>query len=185
MNKLIKISSIFIGLVIVFAFVNPEKKVNKLVAKVWKNQEVSLSSMEVPDTLAAEITSLDAVYKDGEIVGYACYATAFGCRIGGCAAATQGTVQANETFDYIVIYDQNLLILKIDIANYSGEYGFEICRPKWLTQFIGKTLGFELEKNIDGISGATVSASFLIEDLNALGKTMNLLIIPEDTVSNN
>lgn len=181
MKILFKISSILVGLLIVFAFASPEKKVNKLVSKVWKNQEVSLSSMKVPDSLAAELTSLDAVYKDGEIVGYACYTTAFGCRIGGCAAASKGSIQANETFDYIVIYDQNLLILKIDIANYTGEYGFEICRPKWLTQFIGKTIGFELEKNIDGISGATVSASFLIEDLNALGKTIRSLVSSENT----
>jgi len=176
MKKLFKISSILIGLVIVFAFVNPEKKVNKLVSKVWKNQEVSLSTLEVPDTLAAEITSLNTVYKDDEIVGYACYATAFGCRIGGCAAATKGNLQSYDTFDYIVIYDENLSILKVDIANYSGEYGYEICRPRWLTQFIGSTLGFELGENIDGISGATVSATFLIEDLNGLGKLIKEII---------
>lgn len=66
-------------------------------------------------------------------------------------------------------------ILKIDISDYGGEYGYEICRAKWLKQFNGKSSGFILEENIDGISGATVSATYLIDDVNILGKYLKKL----------
>lgn len=180
MSKTFKIASILIGVALTFSFANPEKKVTKLVTKVWKNQEVSLEKIVLHDSLVTDITSLDAVMLNNEIAGYACYTTSFGCRIGGCAVTSSSGGQAYETFDYIVIYDEHLSILKVDIANYSGEYGYEICRPKWLTQFIGKTMGFKLEENIDGISGATVSATSLVEDLNNLG-----LILSEVIESNN
>ena len=154
------------------AFTTPEKKINKIAAKVWKDKELELQSMEVPDSLRNDLVSLSVIKSNGKTIGYACYSTAFGCRIGGCAAPSNPNVQSYETFDYIVVYGTDLKIKKVDIANYGGEYGYEICRPKWLSQFIGKNKGFELNNNIDGISGATVSAKFLIDDLNVLGQKL-------------
>lgn len=149
------------------------KKLNKLVDKVWKNDNPVLSKIDVPDSLKSEFGYLYEVKIDGVTQGYACYATAFGCRIGGCAApSTNANAQSYETFDYMVIYNRNLQILKIDIAEYSGQYGYEICRASWLRQFEGLTNGFKLNENIDGITGATVSAQYLIDDLNAVGDKM-------------
>ena len=158
-----------------FAFANPDKKINKLVAKIWKDQPVTLEQVDLPDSLKADILQFNEVMSGGKLVGYACYTTAFGCRIGGCAAPGNANVQSYETFDYIVVYDKNMSILKVDIANYSGQYGYEICRSKWLSQFKGQTTGFKLNENIDGISGATVSATYLIDDLNAVGKILKAL----------
>lgn len=173
MKYILKISTILLGLVALVAFATPEKKMDKLASKVWKDQEVELHAMELPDSLKADITTLSEVKSDGKTIGYACYTTAFGCRVGGCAApTTNANAQSYETFDYIVIYDTDLNIKKVDIANYGGQYGYEICRPKWLTQFVGKNSGFKLEDNIDGISGATISAQYLIDDLNAIGQKL-------------
>ncbi|NRA13834.1 MAG: hypothetical protein HRT57_17980 [Crocinitomicaceae bacterium] len=168
MKYTLKIAAIAISLVLV-AFATPEKKVNKLAAKVWKDKEVVIQTMEVPADLKPDVLTLSVVKSEGKIIGYACYTSAFGCKIGGCAAPSNPNYQSYETFDYIVVYDTDLNIKKVDIANYGGEYGYEICRPKWLKQFIGKNHGFKLEDDIDGISGATVSAKFLIDDLNSLG----------------
>ena len=151
-------------------FVTPEKKLDKLVSKVWKGQETALSPVDIPDSVMNEIGNLNEVYINNELVGFACYTTAFGCRVGGCAAPGNPNVQSYETFDYIVVYDLNFEILKVDVANYGGQYGYEICRSKWLQQFEGKTDGFVLNENIDGITGATVSAQYLIDDLNEVGK---------------
>ena len=172
MKYLLKISSALLVISLLFAFAKPEKKIYKLVSKIWKNEEVAIKKVDIPDTLKTDVSQLNAIYVDGVHVGYGCYTTAFGCRVGGCAAPKNANVQSYETFDYIVIYDTDMSIIRVDIANYGGQYGYEICRAKWLEQFEGNTTGFKLNENIDGISGATVSASFLIDDLNDLGKLM-------------
>lgn len=176
MNKTFKIFGLLLGLAVVFAFVNPDKKLHKIVSKVWKGQEVSLTKVELPDSMAADFSRFCEVIINEQVVGYACYTTAFGCRIGGCAAPTNANVQSYETFDYIVIYDTDLKIKKVDIANYGGDYGYEICNARWLKQFIGFNNGFELGDNIDGISGATVSASFLVDDLNEVGQDLKIFL---------
>jgi len=172
MKAILKISSILLVGTILFGFVTPEKKIVKLISKVWKNEDVSLKHVSIPKSLKKDVSQLNEVWSGDELIGYACYTSAFGCRIGGCAAPSNPNAQSFETFDYIVIYDTDLSILKVDIANYSGQYGYEICRAKWLNQFQGKTSGFVLNDNIDGISGATVSASYLIDDLNTVGNAL-------------
>ena len=175
MKKGIKIASFLLTVMLVFAFTSPGKQINKLVSKVWKGQEVSMEKITLPDSFKMEIVELNKVYSNKELVGYACFTTAKGCRIGGCAAPESTNSESYETFDYIVIYDTDFSILKVEVANYSGQYGYEICRAKWLTQFMGKTFGFKLDENIDGISGATISATYLIDDLNNIGKTLQSL----------
>lgn len=158
------------------SFAKPEKKIIKLINKVWKDSELSLQKIEVPDSLKSNLGLLHEVIKDNNTVGYVCYTTAFGCKVGGCAAPSNPNVQSYETFDYIVVYDLNCSILKVDIAEYGGQYGYEICRAKWLKQFEGGTHGFRLGENVDGITGATVSAQYLIDDLNTVGKEIKDLL---------
>jgi hypothetical protein len=165
--------SVFILLVFVLSsFTTPQKQIDKVVNKLWKGQQVIMTEIVLPDSLAVNFALINKISVDNIHVGYACYTTAFGCRIGGCAAPTKPNSDSYETFDYIIVYDLNLSILKIDIADYPGAYGYEICRSKWLKQFNGQTDGFKLNENIDGISGATVSASYLVDDVNAVGKTV-------------
>ena len=158
----------------VFSFANPEKKIQKLIHKIWKNTEFTLQHIDLNNQID-DLSQLNAIVSDNDLLGYACYTYSHGCRIGGCSAPSSSTDDSYEVFEYIVIYDTNLSILKIDIAEYGGEYGYEICRSKWLKQFEGETVGFMLNENIDGISGATVSATYLIDDLNKLGKKMRIL----------
>ena len=172
MKKSLKLLSILVLLSTIFAFASPEKKLNKLVAKVWNDQTVSLERIQLPDTLQSMIKQLNEVKIEGELVGFACYTSAFGCRVGGCAAPGNPNAQAYESFDYMVIYDSKMNILAVEIAEYTGQYGYEICRAKWLAQFNGGSSGFKLYDNVDGISGATISATYLIEALNTLGITL-------------
>lgn len=156
-----------------------DKKITKIVSKIWKNEAVILNAINLPDSLSNEFSSLQAIKIKDSLVGYVCTATAFGCRVGGCAAPSNANVQSYETFDYIVVYNTEIDIIQVDIANYGGTYGYEICNQKWLKQFEGNNSNFVLGKNVDGITGATVSANFLIDDLNAIGpKLKNYLLIP-------
>jgi hypothetical protein len=172
----IKICLFLFSATLLVAFAAPEKKIDKLVSKVWKDQSYTITDVQLPDSLKKDITKFCEIKIDGATEGYACYTTAFGCRIGGCAAPTNPNVQSYETFDYIVIYDTDMRIKRVDIANYSGDYGYQICNHRWLKQFIGETFGFKLGENVDGISGATVSAQFLIDDLNAVGKDLSTFL---------
>lgn len=172
MNKIVRYF-IFAGLMIsLVSFIIPEKKLQKLIGKIWSDQEVEVHQLDLPDSLVKDLNQLYEVKANGEVIGYACFNTAFGCRVGGCAAPSNPNALSYETFDYYVIYDTDLKIKKVDIANYGGQYGYEICRAKWLKQFQGKTDGFALNDDIDGVSGATVSAQFLVDDLNAVGHTL-------------
>lgn len=154
------------------SFSTPEKQVRKVVEKVWKGKAITLTDVVLPDSMIIDIPILSNVKSGDELLGYVAYTSSFGCRIGGCPGTSNPNAQSYETFNFIAVYDTDILIKKIEIVNYSGDYGYEICRPKWLAQFAGKNSGFELNKNIDGITGATVSATYLIDSVNALGKVV-------------
>ena len=174
MKNTLKYSATLIGLLLVFSFSNPDKKITKLIHKIWKDVELSMTQVDA-ENLPATISQLNKVFGNGELLGYACYTYSNGCKVGGCSAPTENRDDTYEVFEYIVIYDTNLVIQKVDIANYGGEYGYEICRSSWLKQFNGRKTGFELNQNIDGIAGATISATYLIEDVNALFLSMKSL----------
>lgn len=175
-RKTLNYLSFAFALVLLVSFAKPEQKLDKLVSKIWKDQVIELVEVQLPDSMKTRISHFAAIKSGDQLLGYGCYTTAFGCRVGGCAAPGEANVEAYETFDYIVIYDQNMAIIQVDIAEYGGQYGYEICRAKWLDQFAGKNSGFVLDDNIDGITGATVSASYLIDDLNDMGKTLAKLL---------
>jgi hypothetical protein len=171
MKKSLKIFGLFLVAALLFSFAPPEKKLNKLIAKIWKDQPVEVTLVDLPDSMKTVVNSLYRISADGEILGYGCYTTAYGCRVGGCAAPGSPN-ESYETFDYMVVYDPNLSIIQVDIAEYGGQYGYEICRAKWLAQFAGRNDGFKLNENIDGVTGATISATFLVDDLNAVGAAL-------------
>lgn len=166
MKKLTYIS-IFLALFLsLFSFSGKEKSIDKLVKKVWKVEDIRRVAIEVPDSLKHNLSDSYILIREKEVVGYACYTTAYGCQVGGCAKPSDPNAQSYETFDYIVLFNPNFSIKKVEIAQYPGAYGYQICRRKWLDQFIGKTPKVELNKDIDGVSGATISAQFLIDDIN-------------------
>lgn len=169
------ITLLLIIFVLLSAFSKADKKVEKLTKKIWKGKNFVLQPIDLPDSIALNYNVFSIILIDSKVEGYACYTSAYGCRVGGCSAPTNVNAQTYETFDYIVIYDSLLNILKVDIANYGGDYGYEICNPRWLRQFEGRNSGFKLGENVDGITGATVSASHLIDDLNEVGKEVKTL----------
>jgi len=66
-------------------------------------------------------------------------------------------------FDYYIIFDKKVDILKIEILKYRENYGAEICSKRWLKKFINISTNdyAEYNKKIDGISGATISVNSL------------------------
>ena len=83
-----------------------------------------------------------------------------------------------DEFDYVVIFDQDLIIKKIKILAYREDYGGEISSKRWLRQFDGLQRGkpVKYEEDIKGISGATISARSMTQAVNEL--LQNLAHLP-------
>jgi len=66
-------------------------------------------------------------------------------------------------FDYYVLFNDKEEILKVEILHYRESYGAEICNKNWLKQFVGIDTEnhSDLNREIDGISGATISVNSL------------------------
>ncbi|WP_117879286.1 FMN-binding protein [Aureibaculum luteum] len=82
-----------------------------------------------------------------------------------------------DQFDYLVLFDKDLNIIKSKVLIYREDYGGEISSKRWLRQFEGKNSKDQLkyEEDIIAISGATISAKSMTIAINNLLKTVNLL----------
>ncbi len=75
-----------------------------------------------------------------------------------------------DEFDFVVIFDREMIIKKIKILAYREDYGGEISSKRWLRQFDGlntKTV-LKFGSDIKGISGATISARSMTYAVNDL-----------------
>ena len=69
-------------------------------------------------------------------------------------------------FDYLLAYVPDLSVRGLTITVYRSSHGAAICQKKWLSQFeayAGEEL--TLGKEIDAVSGATISATSLVKDI--------------------
>jgi hypothetical protein len=90
------------------------------------------------------------------------------CRAGGCKipGETPGD-EASEYFDYFILFDRTKSVQAVKVFNYQATHGYEITSRGWLKQFIGYdgSQSLEVSKNIDAISGATISVRAITADV--------------------
>ncbi len=97
------------------------------------------------------------------------------CRAGGCSnQSLTGIETESEYFDYFIIFDSGKRVKLIRVFNYAATHGQEVSIRKWLDQFSGYDGGKALRvgKEIDAISGATISVYAIVADVQE--KTMLL-----------
>ena len=77
-------------------------------------------------------------------------------------------------FDYYVLFNDKEEILKVEVLHYRENYGGEICSKNWLKQFVGiDTENYSIfNREIDGISGATISVNSLKNNLLKLSNKL-------------
>ena len=197
MKDLIKITLTFCCLLFVFGNVNAQertnkinKKINKGIAKLWPERNIVEVAIATDLTYELELFFEDNQVKElvenGTTVGYMLFRRGYGCKIGGCnnSDADGATCSADggtyEVFDYVVFFDNDLSVLKMKVVDYPGDYGYEICGKNWLKQFIGyrgKPLRYKAD--IDGISGATISANSITSDIQDVHAYMTKLIVAQ------
>ena len=102
------------------------------------------------------------------------------CRAGGCSVAHESaTTLDSEYFDYYILFDENKTVQAVKVFNYQATHGYEITAKGWLKQFIGfnGSDSLKVDKNIDAISGATISVYAItadVENKTALLKKLQL-----------
>ena len=147
---------------------NIEKKVNKEVAKTFEVDNFSLTSVAIPAQLQSQLPckiTADNLYRIEE--GESLYGYAY------VDKAPSKTAE----FDYLVLFNKDLEIVRSRVLIYREEYGGEIGSNRWLKQFEGKNGQDRVshETNIDGISGATISVRSMTQSMDKLLQAVGIL----------
>ncbi len=99
------------------------------------------------------------------------------CRIGGCSISNKTNNDGNsEYFDYYILFNESKTVSLVKIFNYNATHGQEVTSRSWLRQFVGYDNSEELQinKNIDSISGATISVYAITQDIEEKTKILNI-----------
>ncbi|WNW02236.1 FMN-binding protein [Tenacibaculum sp. HL-MS23] len=147
---------------------NLQKKVEKEIKKTFNVDEFSLSKVIVPEVVSNKLK--------GKITEENLLKITIGDKVLGFAFIDKAPSKTDE-FDYLVLLDKELIVIKTKILIYREDYGGEIGSKRWLKQFIGKTSKDTLkyEKDIIAISGATISASSMTIAVNTFLQNLEIL----------
>lgn len=97
------------------------------------------------------------------------------CRAGGCSIDVE-LPQGGESeyFDYFVLFDKSKTVQLVKVFNYQATHGHEVTAKGWLKQFVGhqESETLKVDKNIDSISGATISVYAITQDVEMITKVL-------------
>ena len=147
---------------------NLQKKVDAAIQKTFSVKTFQFNALtisaEVAKVLPAEFGSdnLFEIKTKDTLIGYAYVAKA---------------PSKTDQFDYLVLLDKELIVLKTKVLVYREDYGGEIGSKRWLKQFIGKTQHDDLRynDNIMAISGATISVRSMTQAMNNVLASLKIL----------
>jgi len=132
-----------------------QKKVQKEIKNVFKVEAFNLEEnpFQIPANNFLQASSFQEIHVQDVLQGYAFIGTA---------------PSKTDSFEYLVLLDKDLVILKAKVLVYREDYGGEIGSKRWLSQFISKNqdsiLGYG--KEITAISGATISVKSMTASIN-------------------
>ena len=74
------------------------------------------------------------------------------------------------TFIFYVLYNSDKKTIKqVSIIHYTENHGLKVKSRKWLANFVGLKAGeLHYGKNVDAVSGSTISAKSIINKINSL-----------------
>lgn len=153
-----------------------EKKISKEIKKLL-GDDINIKELSLPDSLLFGSDNTFYMLKQNNLtIAYMNINKVNACRVGGCNRPNPFSVARYDHFYYMTVFNINHTIMKVVVLDYQSDHGYEICSKNWLKQFIGnKGKSFEYDKNVDAISGATVSVNGIIDDMNALIKYVQML----------
>lgn len=129
--------------------------------KHWQGEEYALTQIDLASVSSAEIYAV----KQGNsmAVAYVMFAKAMG---------------KVDSFIYMIIFKPDGAIELVSVLLYKENYGGEIGSKRFLKQFEGKSNGLNMEynKDIDGISGATISVQAITRSIKENSANFSNLI---------
>ena len=142
-----------------------EKKIRKSILKTFNITDYQLNIINISTKTSTKVinsTNFYSIKNEAEILGY--------------ALVDKAASKAYD-FDYMVLLNSELEIININILIYREEHGNEISSKRWLKQFFGLGTKDEaiLQKNIDGISGATISVRSMTTEINTVLADLTIL----------
>jgi len=153
----------------------------RLINSLNKNGISGISELEEITRGSKELNDLNGRFfkvigsKEVSDVKYVFVGRVNSCRAGGCCNALQisGNTES-EYFDYFIFFDESKTVKLVEVYNYAATHGYEITAKGWLKQFVGFSGKYTLEvdKDIDGISGATVSVFAITGDVQQKTKLL-------------
>jgi len=164
-----------------------KQKIRKQIVKLYAIDKFEIKDFTIEDSLQQRMDEgiFKAIYANHHLRGIMYMGKVKTCAIGGCVAVNSFDVTPDldsEYFDYIIFFDTNAHIKKIRILDYNATYGYEVCSKNWLKQFIGY-FGSEsllVGKNVDGISGATISANAIASDITLQTQLVKSILLAFD-----
>lgn len=152
------------------------KKLSKALDKIGMLDINNFEEITLPDSIANEVPGKFFTYNEkleNSPFKYMYIGRVSSCRAGICSV----NEDVSEYFDYLILFDANKGVLQVKVFNYQASHGQEITAKSWLKQFIGykgeKTL--EVNKEIDSITGATISTYAITEDISKKTRILNNL----------
>lgn len=155
----------------------PHKRISKTIKKYIGIESYQLIQIKGILTLYSQI-KVFKIQAQSVTCGYVYINRVNSCRGGGCSITTDNEVEEFEYFDYYFVTDEKGIVQKVKIYNYQATQGHQVMSAGWLKQFIGFRGDQNLVygKDIQAISGATVSATSLIHDIEDAEEIINRLL---------
>ncbi len=169
-----------------------ERQLKRVIRKLWPGLEVKWEEIEhpafrpaslrggqmpatappagkqtpPPNTLIGTPDRLYRLSHADTLLGWLLIRKSAACHLGGCFEGGTDKGVAYEEFTYAVFLDPDRRIKRILMLEMESDYGYQISSKSWLRQMEGLR-GCELTygQQPDAISGATISARSLVEDL--------------------
>ena len=144
------------------------KRVDKEIKNSFNLDSYAPKLIELDTTLKSELkadfwnNNFFKIENEESIVGYAYLGQGFG---------------KTDNFEYLLLFDKDLIIIKSKVLKYREDYGGEIASKRWLKQFIGKSSKDKLlyGTNIAAISGATLSVRSMTNSVNKVLESLAIL----------
>ena len=144
------------------------KKVAKEIKNVFNTTDYILDSVSIPSSFEGKLKSslnnsnFFSIKLNDTLIGF---------------AYVDSAPSKTADFDYLILLDPKLVILKTKVLMYREEYGGEIASTRWLKQFIGKTFtnSYEYPKDISAISGATISVRSMTYSVDCFMNSIRVL----------
>jgi hypothetical protein len=127
-----------------------------------------LEEMKIPDSIGVSGKFFKFVNHEDAPFAYLYVGRVNSCRAGGCSNGNNLlSLERSEYFDYFILFGISGSVNIVKVYNYQATHGQEVTSPAWLRQFkdYNGSTKLNVGKNIDAISGATISVYAVTADV--------------------